>query len=99
MKATNKVAAAAGLLLLALALGYTLASPVSAQTLSCRMDSFGTTRCSDGTTYRTDSFGTITDNHGNSWRTDSSGVAWDNYGNSCQKDINGNFWCNPAPGQ
>ncbi|SFU75318.1 hypothetical protein SAMN05216339_11042 [Nitrosomonas eutropha] len=31
---------------------------VTAADLSCRKDSFGTTRCNDGTTCHTDSFGT-----------------------------------------
>ena len=47
---------------------------VLAKDLSCRTDSFGTTRCDNGTEYRTDSFGTTRDNRGNSWRTDSIGT-------------------------
>lgn len=54
---------------------------------SCRTDSFGTTRCSDGTTYRTDSFGTTRDNRGNSWRTDS-------FGTTCRTDSFGTLRCN-----
>jgi hypothetical protein len=34
----------------------------TAQALSCRTDSFGTTRCDNGQTFRTDSFGTTRDN-------------------------------------
>jgi len=48
------------------------ASSISlAATVSCKKDTFGTTRCSDGTTYKTDSFGTTRDNKGNAWKTDS----------------------------
>lgn len=46
-------------------------APLAYADLTCRADSFGNTRCSDGTTYRTDSFGTTRDNRGNTWRTDS----------------------------
>ncbi len=52
----------------------TVAASVGAQSVSCRTDSLGTTRCSNGTNYRTDSLGTTRDNHGNSWRTDSLGT-------------------------
>ena len=49
-----------------------LVAPISsAQALTCRTDSFGTTRCDNAQTFRTDSFGTTRDNYGNSWRTDS----------------------------
>src|SRR6516225_6728568 len=78
-----------------------ISSEASAQGLTCRTDSFGTTRCDNGQTFRTDSFGTTRDNYGNSWRTDSfgttrvsdgstyrtdsSGTTRDNYGNSCEQ--------------
>lgn len=67
--------------------------------VSCRTDSFGTTRCSDGTTYRTDSFGTTRDNQGNSWRSDSFGTTrgsdgttyrTDSFGTT--RDNQGNSW-------
>ena len=79
-----------------------ISSEASAQGLTCRTDSFGTTRCDNGQTFRTDSFGTTRDNYGNSWRTDSFGTTRgsdgstyrtdsfgttrDNYGNSWRTD-------------
>ena len=55
-------------------LAFILGMPWAFAERTCRTDSFGTTRCNDGTTYRTDSFGTTRDNRGNSWRTDSFGT-------------------------
>lgn len=66
---------------------------------TCRKDSFGTTRCSDGTTYRTDSFGTTRDNKGNSWKTDSFGTTRGSDGSTYRtdsfgttRDNKGNSW-------
>ena len=74
-------------------------STAIAADLSCRTDSFGTTRCSDGTTYRTDSFGTTRDNQGNSWRTDSFGTTRGSDGSTYRtdsfgttRDNQGNSW-------
>ena len=71
----------------------------SVQSLTCRTDTFGTTRCSDGTTYRTDSFGTTRDNKGNSWRTDSFGTTRGSNGSQYRtdsfgttRDNQGNSW-------
>ena len=57
-----------------IALALSMISSAALAQLSCRTDSIGTTRCSDGTSYRTDSIGVTRDNRGNSWRTDSIGV-------------------------
>ena len=72
----------------------TLFSTSAVAQLSCRADAFGTTRCSDGTTYRTDSFGTTRDNQGNSWRTDSFGTTRGNDGTTCRSDSFGTLRCN-----
>ena len=61
-------------LLILLSALFLIASIPSAQALSCRTDSLGTTRCDNGQTFRTDSLGTTRDNQGNSWRTDSLGT-------------------------
>jgi len=45
-----------------------------ADTVTCKKDSAGVTRCSDGTIYRTDSAGTIRGNDGTVCRTDSAGT-------------------------
>src|SRR5678816_4402227 len=45
----------------------------TAQTLTCRTDSFGTTRCDNGQTFRTDSFGTTRDNYGTRGELTASG--------------------------
>lgn len=67
--------------------------------VSCRTDSLGTTRCSDGATYRTDSLGTTRDNNGNSWRTDSLGTTRGSDGSTYRtdslgttRDNKGNSW-------
>lgn len=84
---------------LALLLPLSAFTNVSAQSLTCRTDSFGNTRCSDGTTYRTDSFGTTRDNQGNSWRTDSFGTTRGSDGSTYRtdrfgttRDNRGNSW-------
>lgn len=71
-------------LLLTLVITSFISSALAEKT--CRTDSFGTTRCSDGTTYRTDSFGTTRDNNGRSWRTDSFGTIRGSDGSTYRKD-------------
>lgn len=61
-------------------------APLAYADLTCRADSFGNTRCSDGTTYRTDSFGTTRDNRGNTWRTDSFGTTRGSDGSTYRRD-------------
>lgn len=80
-------------------LTFSVIGTATAADLSCRTDSFGTTRCSDGTTYRTDSFGTTRDNQGNSWRTDSFGTTRGSDGSTYRtdsfgttRDNQGNSW-------
>lgn len=77
----------------ALALLALFALPVAAQ-FSCRTDSLGVTRCSDGSSYRTDFLGVTRDNQGNSWRTDSLGVTRGSNGTSCRTDSLGVMRCN-----
>lgn len=73
---------------------YSAINTAMAADLSCRIDSFGTTRGSDGSTYRTDSFGTTRDNQGNSWRTDSFGTTRGSDGTTCRTDSLGTTRCN-----
>ena len=69
-------------------------SPFAFADLNCRADSFGTTRCDNGATYRTDSFGTTRDNQGNSWRIDSFGTTRGSDGTTCRTDSFGTMRCN-----
>ena len=69
-------------------------SPSALADLTCRTDSFGTTRCNNGTIYRTDSFGTTRDNRGNTWRTDSFGTTRGSDGTTCRTDSFGTTRCN-----
>ena len=69
-------------------------SPFAFADLNCRSDSFGNTRCDNGTTYRTDSFGNTRDNQGNTWRTDSFGNTRGSDGTTCRTDSFGNMRCN-----
>ena len=67
--------------------------PDSYAGVTCRTDTFGTTRCSNGQTFRTDSFGTTRDNYGNSWRTDSFGTTRGSNGTTCRTDTFGTMRC------
>lgn len=62
-----------------------LSSALAAE-VSCRTDSFGTLRCSDGKTYRTDAFGTLRGSDGSAYRTDRFGTTRDKQGNTWRKD-------------
>lgn len=66
---------------------------------TCRKDSWGTTRCSDGTTYETDLDGTVRDNKGNSCRKDSwgttrcsDGTTYETGRDGTVRDNKGNTW-------
>ena len=48
-----------------------------------------------GVTCRTDSYGTTRDNHGNSWRTDSYGTTHGSDGTTCRTDSYGTTRCKP----
>jgi hypothetical protein len=65
----------------------------TAQALSCRTDSFGTTRCDNGQTFRTDSFGTTRDNQAITG-TDSFGTTRGSNGTTCRTDSFGTTRCN-----